>query len=139
MGRIHHSAICVTDVGESLRFWRDGLGFAVLMDRSFEGDWPKLFGAPGRLLRSVFLGDPSDDDSGIVELVEFDGALPGPQDRGGPNSGFFLLSVTTDVEAVLTRLRQLGLGGEPRRIKAYGVDMAVVSDPNGVRVELVDG
>ena len=27
--RVHHSAICVTDLDASLRFWRDGLGFAV--------------------------------------------------------------------------------------------------------------
>jgi glyoxylase I family protein len=37
---IHHSAICVRDVEASLRFWRDGLGFEVLMDERFTGDWP---------------------------------------------------------------------------------------------------
>ena len=40
--RVHHSAIVVRDVEASLRFWRDGIGFAVMMDRHFDGDWPTL-------------------------------------------------------------------------------------------------
>ncbi|TMK83046.1 MAG: VOC family protein [Actinobacteria bacterium] len=33
--RIHHTAIVVADVDASLRFWRDGLGFQLLMDDTF--------------------------------------------------------------------------------------------------------
>ena len=68
MGVIHHSAICVRDIDASLRFWRDGLGFEVLMDGSFEGDWPTLLRAPSTELRSVFLGDPAHPDAGVVEI-----------------------------------------------------------------------
>jgi glyoxylase I family protein len=138
MSRVHHSAICVTDVETSLRFWRDGLGFAVVMDERFEGDWPTLFDAPSTTLRSVFLGDPDHAEAGIVELVDLgpvDAAAPAPAPA---TSGFLLLSVFTDVSAVLERLAALGLGGEPRRIEASGVAMAVVTDPDGVRVELID-
>lgn len=144
-GRVHHSAIVVRDVDASLQFWRDGLGFEVLMDMPFDGDWKALFGAPANRLRSVFLGDPARSDSGIVELVQF---AEGAPDDGRPSSptgaGFFLLSCYVDVDAVLARLAALGLGGEPRRITVPGpgappteVQMATVVDPDGVLVELI--
>jgi glyoxylase I family protein len=124
-----------------LRFWHDGIGLAVMMDRSFDGDWPALFDAPGSTLRSVFLGDPDAADAGVVELVSF-----GPETRepvvAGPAPGFFLLSLYLDVEAALERLAALGLGGPPRRITVAGprgavVPMATVRDPDGVLVELI--
>jgi glyoxylase I family protein len=135
---VHHSAICVGDLDASLSFWRDGLGFAPLMDHSFSGDWRHLLRAETDSLRAVFLGDPSSPDSGIVELVEL-----GPVTSGSPppepvTAGFLLLSVFTDVDAALDRLAQLGLGGEPRRVVVHGVKMATVVDPDGVVVELVD-
>lgn len=137
MTTIHHSAICVRDVEGALRFWRDGLGFRVLMDERFEGDWPTLLGAPSRSLRAVFLGDPTHPQSGIVELVDL-GPVPEPSPAAATTSGFLLLSVMTDVAAALGRLAALGLGGEPRRVEVAGVAMAVVVDPAGVVVELVD-
>ena len=135
---IHHSAICVRDVEASLRFWRDGLGFEVTMDRRFEGDWPTLLHGPSRELRSIFLGDPGHPASGTVELVHL-GDVDGPASGGGPAAaGFLLLSIECHVEQTLARLDGMGLGGPPRRIEAYGTPMAVVTDPDGVLVELVD-
>lgn len=56
-----------------------------------------------------------------------------------PSPGFFLLSINADVALVLSGLAKLGRGGEPRRISVDpGVAMAVVVDPNGVLVELID-
>ena len=139
MSKVHHSAICTGDLDASLRFWRDGLGFVITMDHAFEGDWPALFGAPSRSLRSVFLSEHSTDDSGVVELVDFGAHRPAlrPDDR--PAEGFFLLSLFVDLDATLDRLAALGVGGEPRRITVDpGVGMAVVRDPNGVLVELID-
>ena len=138
MTMIHHSAICVRDVEASLRFWRDGLGFEVLMDERFEGDWPTLLRAPGRSLRAVFLGDPANAAAGIVELVDLGEVPAGGEPDGAAARGFLLLSVITDLLAALARLEELGLGGEPRRIEVAGVAMAVVTDPDGVAVELVD-
>jgi glyoxylase I family protein len=134
--KAHHTAICTLDVDTSLRFWRDGLGFEVTMDQEFDGDWPTLFEAPSTRLRSVFLGDPADPSAGTVELVDL-GPLSEAAPAGRPTTGFFLVSVYLDVEAALARLAELGLGGEPRRIEVHGVAMAVVRDPNGVRVELI--
>jgi glyoxylase I family protein len=137
MAKAHHTAICTTDVDASLRFWRDGLGFDVLMDGTFEGGWRDLFDAPTDRLRSVFLGDPASQSGGIVELVDF-GPIPALVATDGPAVGFFLVSVYTGVDAALARLADLDLGGEPRRVTVHGVSMAVVTDPNGVRVELID-
>jgi catechol 2,3-dioxygenase-like lactoylglutathione lyase family enzyme len=140
---VHHSAICARDVDSSLRFYRDGLGLEVMMDSEFDGDWPALFGAKVSRLHSVFLGDPAAPDSGIVELVSLDGMPDGPGPADQPMTGFFLLSFyVSDVDAVLTRLAELGLGGQSTRIAlpAPGgatVAMATVRDPDGVLVELI--
>lgn len=144
MARIHHTAICSRDVEASLRFWRDGLGLAEMMDLSFDGDWPTLFGAPTSKLRSVFLGDPGDFESGIIELVVFDGAeAEAVLDTDSsasrpPASGFFLVSLHAELDVVLPRLAGLGVGGEAKMIEVSGVRLAVVTDPDGVKVELMD-
>ena len=136
MPKAHHTAIATNEIDDSLRFWRDGLGFDVLMDMEFDGDWPTLFDAPSDHLRSIFLGDPADQGSGIVELVDL-GALPSGTAPSAPTTGFFLVSVYLDVDATLARLAEMSLGGQPDRIEVHGVSMAVVRDPNGVRVELI--
>lgn len=136
---IHHTAVCVRDLGRSLRFWRDGLGFEVLMDEEFAGDWPTLLRAATTSLHSVFLGDPGSPAAGILELVDFGDATPRPPDRSTEAvPGFLLVSVMTALDDSLDRLAALGLGGTPRRVRVSGVDMAVVVDPDGVEVEVID-
>ncbi len=147
MPRIHHTAITTVDVEASLAFWRDGIGLAVLMDASFDGDWPTLLRAPSDRLRSIFLGDPADADAGIVELVVFadgdrseavsDAAPSADHATRSPQPGVLLVSLFADVDATLARLDGLGLAADVRRISASGIDMAVVVDPNGVAVELL--
>jgi glyoxylase I family protein len=137
VAQVHHSAIGTRDVASSLVFWRDGLGLEVLMDERFEGDWPGLFGGTSTTLRSVFLGDPAGPDSGVVELVDL-GDMGPPAPTGSPAVGFFLLSLVAELDHVLPRLAALGVGGTPRVITVHGVRLAVVHDPNGVRVELMD-
>ena len=139
--RVHHSAITARDVEASLRFYRDGIGLAVLMDERFEGDWPTLFGVTSTALRSVFLGDPAVPDAGIVELVDFGhraGAAPAGEAGG---AGFLLLSFFVDLEATLLRLAALG-HDDVRRIAqpapGGAVAMATLHDPDGVLVELID-
>jgi glyoxylase I family protein len=138
--KIHHTAICTRDIETSRRFWQDGLGFVQQMDASFDGDWPALFRARHPRLRSIFLGDPATDDAGIIELVEFSGGMADAVTAAPePAIGFFLVSVYLSVQPTLARLESLGLGGTPTRISlAVGVQMAVVHDPNGVAVELID-
>lgn len=142
MTRVHHTAVITSDLAASLRFWRDGLGFDLLMDGDFDGDWPHLFGADTKRLHSVFLGSPDGADAGIVELVVFDGVEGG--DRTGEThplaTGFFLVSLQAELDVVLPRLAELGLGGDPRVSEvAPGVRLCTITDPNGVLVELMDG
>ena len=142
MTGIHHTAIVTADVERSIRFWRDGLGLAELFDHTFTGDWPALFGAATDRLRSVFLGDPSSPDSGIVELVQFEGAEPGAPPPSAPAFGFFLVSLQRDVDATLAGLAELGFDDGVRRIEmpapgGKAVAMAVITAPDGVRVELI--
>lgn len=139
---VHHSAICVSDVERSLRFWRDGLGMIQLMDYQFVGDWPELFGAKSDRLRSIFLGDPQTPDSGIVELVELAGADEALSTAAAPRHGFFLLSLQREVDTTLSCLAALGFTEGVRRIDVAApagmtVAMAVITAPDGVLVELI--
>jgi glyoxylase I family protein len=125
-----------------MRFWRDGLGLTELFDYTFTGDWPTLFGAATDQLRSIFLGDPDNPETGIVELVMLEGTMESPALAGPPAFGFFLLSLQRDVDATLTTLADLGFDEGVRRIEmpAPGgkkVAMAVLNAPDGVRVELI--
>jgi catechol 2,3-dioxygenase-like lactoylglutathione lyase family enzyme len=142
MSGVHHSAICTSDVERSLRFWRDGLGLTEMFDHTFTGDWPELFGAKTDRLRSVFLGDPQTPDSGIVELVAFEGADDAVPPPRAPRHGFLLLSLQRDVDATLSALAALGFGDGVRRISVPApggktVPMAVITAPDGVLVELI--
>jgi catechol 2,3-dioxygenase-like lactoylglutathione lyase family enzyme len=140
---IHHSAIVTSDVESSLRFWRDGLGLVELLDYEFTGDWPTLFDADVDVLRSVFLGDGERPDSGIVELVQFVGGdVEHADPTNRPRYGFFLLSLERDVDVTLATLADLGFDEGVRRISMPApagktVSMAVVTAPDGVRVELI--
>jgi catechol 2,3-dioxygenase-like lactoylglutathione lyase family enzyme len=148
---IHHAAICTADVDRSMRFWRDGLGLTELFDHTFTGDWPELFGANTDRLRSIFLGDPQTPDSGVIELVVFEGATDAgvasvPPDADGaarrPRHGFFLLSLQREVDETLTTLAALGFADCVRRISVPApggktVPMAVITAPDGVLVELI--
>jgi glyoxylase I family protein len=122
-GGIHHSVVVVRDLEASLRFYRDGLGLDLLQDRQVEGDWPDLFGAPSRRVRAVFLGDAGvpDDQAGVLELNVFDGDVPEGPPSSPPRTGFFLLSFFVDVEATLSRLAALGLGGPAGRRPVPGL------------------
>ena len=139
---IHHAAICTADVERSMKFWRDGLGFTKLFGTTFTGDWPELFGAQTDRLQSVFLGDPQAPDTGIVELVAFEGAGEALPVSAGPRHGFFLLSLQREVDETLSALAELGFTDGVRRITVAApagktVAMAVVTAPDGVVVELI--
>jgi catechol 2,3-dioxygenase-like lactoylglutathione lyase family enzyme len=142
MTGVHHTAIVTTDVERALSFWQDGLGLTILFDHVFTGDWPTLFDASTDTLRSIFLGDPSTPDSGIVELVVFDNPAPERESIAGPAPGFFLVSLNRDVEPTLRRLADLEFADDVRQIVVpapHGkqVQMAVITAPDGVRVELI--
>jgi glyoxylase I family protein len=90
----------------------------------------------------MFLGDPHAPDTGIVELVVFEGAGDASPQASGPRHGFFLLSLQRDVDATLSGLAALGFTDGVRRISVSApngetVPMAVITAPDGVLVELI--
>jgi glyoxylase I family protein len=118
------------------------LGLTELFDIEFQGDWPTLFGADNDRLRSVFLADPEHPETGILELVVFDGAQEGAPPPDRPRAGFFLLSLEREVDSTLAGLAELGFTEGVRRISVpapnhLAVDMAVITAPDGVMVELI--
>jgi catechol 2,3-dioxygenase-like lactoylglutathione lyase family enzyme len=139
---VHHTAIVTSDVERALSFWQAGLGLTTLFDHEFTGDWPTLFDATTDTLRSIFLGDPGAPDTGIVELVVFENAGAQREPTAGPAAGFFLVSLNRDVEPTLRRLADLGFTDDVRQIAVAApqgkqVQMAVITAPDGVRVELI--
>jgi hypothetical protein len=86
----------------------------------------------------VFLGDPADQSGGILELVSFgEQASPAANRSVNRSAGFFLVSLYCDLDSTLGRLAEIRLGTESR-ITVHGVGMAVVRDPDGTGVELID-
>jgi catechol 2,3-dioxygenase-like lactoylglutathione lyase family enzyme len=143
---IHHSVVLVRNLDTSLRFYRDGLGLDVLLDREVEGGWPQLFDGPSRKLRAVFLDDASVPDvtAGVLELNAFvGGEVPPGTSPSHSTTGLFMLSYFVDVDATLKWLADLDLGGPPRRITQAtpngDITIALVRDPDDVRVLLVPG
>jgi glyoxylase I family protein len=113
--QLHHVTLFVRDAERSLRFYRDGLGFAVFVDREFDGDWPALFGVASKRLRAVILGDPKHPNAGGVELVTFAEAVPDGPPPTEPATGTAMLAFILDVEAVLPKLLAGGCHRGPPR------------------------
>ena len=67
---LHHAGICVADIDEALRWYRDGVGLNVLVDKVIEADLVSLLGVHTRRVRTVFRGATDQPDGGIVELLD---------------------------------------------------------------------
>jgi catechol 2,3-dioxygenase-like lactoylglutathione lyase family enzyme len=137
--QLHHVTLFVDDADRAVRFYRDGLGLAVLVDREFDGPWPRLFDAPSMTLRSVIFGDPARPDAAQVEVVTYAddppaGGAPAPTShgRGAPMLAFF-----ADLDAALPAVVAAGGTDVRRTTLDNGYGIATVRDPDGVLVELI--
>lgn len=138
--RPSHFGLCVSDLDRSLRFYVDGLGFeagegydldsdaAPGLDRSLE--------VPGRVrIRSQFVRN----DAMAIELLHF--AEPGVV--GDPSSarnrrGLTHLSFwVDDIDSAAAHLVAHGATVLPDTRSSVGVEILFLSDPDGVRVELM--
>jgi catechol 2,3-dioxygenase-like lactoylglutathione lyase family enzyme len=136
--QLHHASLFVRDAEASLRFYRDGLGFTVFVDREFEGQWPELFGVQSRRLRALILGDPDDPGAGGVELVTFAEPVPDGPPPAAPVTSTVMLAFFVELETMLPRLLEHG-GTDPRKgTLSSGSVAATVRDPDGILVELLD-
>ena len=134
--QLHHVTLFVRDADRSTRFYRDGLGFEVLVDREFDADWPALFGVASKRLRAVILGDP--DRPHQVELVTFAEPVPDGPPLGAPTTRTAMLSFSVDLEAVLPVVLAAGATDLRRTTLSNGNAAATVRDPDGIMVQLLD-
>ncbi len=136
--RIHHVAIAVVDLDESLRFYRDGLGLQVIFDEFLERDWQRLLRSPCRRIREVALADPDDPHACAIVLAVFeDGIVRRPAD--GPPHGVSHFAFGIADEEVVARLARLGYsvhGASETVVGGVTLQVSFVCDPNGIVVEL---
>jgi lactoylglutathione lyase len=140
-----HGGITVRDLDVSLRFYSEGLGLEVHIDRVIEGPYLKgpggVLGLDFDTIRVAYLRIPG--TSGFLELLEYRGlerlpAAARPCDYG---AGHVCLYVD-DVEGMHARLVGLGYRARsetPRAITSgpnEGARSVYMQDPDGYPVEL---
>lgn len=139
---LSHAGITVSDMDESLRFYRDGLGLEVYIDRIADHDYLReVTAVPSTSVRIVYLRIPGSRVP--VELLEHRGiervpARTRPCDPGSVHIGLQV----PDIDAFHARLESLGFrsrSGHPVDITAGPFDGArtcFFTDPDGFLVEL---
>jgi len=137
-----HFGLCVSDLERARAFYCDGLGFTELSRMTF-GDpgTQRLLELPGARLEAVYLRR----DGWTLELLHF--PRPGTHLADGPRAmnraGLTHLSfLVEDLDATLERLEALGGRGiAASRLDAgsHGASAVFVTDPDGTRIELVQG
>lgn len=147
ISEIHHVAVAVSDMEQSIAFYRDILGFRKTLDMAL--DSPSLNRLlrmrPGTTGRSVILQQGL-STVGEVELVQFSPAPTPPTPAKGPGGlGAFVLSFEVrdeELDAVYQRLLKKGVAcySEPQDVElpGYGAMRAVIfEDPDGQMIELI--
>jgi catechol 2,3-dioxygenase-like lactoylglutathione lyase family enzyme len=136
---LDHVVIFVADADRSLAFYRDALGLGTIMDREFDGPWPEMFdGVTAPRLRALILGDPDQPERGQLELLTFADPVdagPGVQPIA---TGTVMLSFMVDLADVLPKLQAAGGSHVRRATLQNGVDVAMLRDPDGTLVELLN-
>jgi catechol 2,3-dioxygenase-like lactoylglutathione lyase family enzyme len=137
--RVSHLGVCVAELGPALAFWRDGLGFREAGHLDVTGETPaRLLGLAAVVLHAVYL----ERDGLRVELLHYErpGHLGASEPRPVNQRGFSHLSVAVDdLDATLAHLHAHGARVlEETRIERPA-RAVFVTDPDGTRVELVEG
>lgn len=140
--RPSHTGLCVTDLDRSMRFWCDGLGFTAaerydLTDTLAPGLAEALeVPSPVSLIsQMIVLGDVK------IELLHYHS----PSVEGSPSASRRQLGLThlsfwvDDVDAAAQRLVEHGGTLLPKTRTNPGVPLVFLADPDGVRVELMQG
>lgn len=122
-GMLMGPALHVGDLAKSLRFYTEGLGMKVGIK----------MGPPERRETILGFGDPS--QPGIILLSK--PAATGPTFEAGHGYDRSVLRMT-DLPAVVARLRSLGFTASDVHEVAMGYRMALATDPDGYKLELVE-
>jgi catechol 2,3-dioxygenase-like lactoylglutathione lyase family enzyme len=139
-----HTGITVVDLERSLSFWRDVLGFDVVLRDEVAGETlEQITGVRGGALSIALLDVPG--GGGQIELLEFTEPAdrrhlrPRPSDVGSLHVALFV----DDIEAVVRECAAAAgwrSNGTPRARKegpAKGITFLYMTDPDGTIVELV--
>jgi glyoxylase I family protein len=137
-----HFGICVSDLGQSLRFYCDALGFEKAESHEIGQEFARLMDFPDVAVTSQFIRKGAT----AIELLAFSEPSPfGERERRAVNQlGLTHLSFRVgDLEATAAKVVELGgaivetsrttidFGGTPLKF-------VYCTDPDGVRVELMD-
>ena len=136
-----HVGICVSDLERSIRFYRDGLGFSEGGELTVEGEpTATMLELPSDMhLDAVYL----DREGFRIELLSY--PRPGtvgeakarPMNQLGLTHFAFRVD---DLDAAIARVEAHGgalVAGSRIQNEVFGSDLCYVTDPDGVRLELV--
>ncbi|MDQ2588094.1 hypothetical protein CKY47_29845 [Saccharothrix yanglingensis] len=141
---VDHVAIRVSDMERSIAFYRDLLGWEVVMDLRLDGPGMETaLRTPGVRVHNVMLRK---DALGMIELVQVHAPDVAPYDgtrRPLDVGGLFTLSLNVeDIDACYAELTAKGVEfhSAPATIEVPGLGTTRIvffSDPDGVAIELV--
>ncbi len=125
--RILHTMIRVNDLDESLRFYTEVLGMKLLRKKDYEG---------GRFTLA-FVGYGDEAEGAVLELTY---NWDTHHYELGTGFGHVALG-TDDIRATVERVRAAGgkVTREPGPMKHGTTVIAFVEDPNGYKIELIQG
>lgn len=136
-----HVGVCVADLARSIRFYRDGLGFSEAGELTVEGEPTATMLAlpPDLHLDAVYL----DREGFRIELLSYPRPGTVGEAAARPMNALglthFALRVD-DLDATIARLEELGgamVEGSRIQNEAFGSELCFMTDPDGVRLELV--
>jgi len=134
-----HVGLTVSDADRSVAFYRDGLGFAVLTERTAEGPWiEQVTGLEAVRVRIVHLHGHGYN----LELLEYERPRGADRARAFQDAGSAHLCFhTDDIDAALERLLACGAEriNDPQTVVGGPNDggrVVYLRDPDGNAVEL---
>ena len=138
--KVRHVGITVTDVERSLEFYRDILGFTVIVDAEESGKHIDNFsGLDGINVRSVKL---SDNNGGIVELLCYKSHKGvNLEDKSIVNIGCSHFAVTVEnLEELYQKMvdNNVTVMCEPQVSPDFPVVLTFCKDPDGCLIEMVE-
>ncbi|MAT50007.1 MAG: lactoylglutathione lyase [Porticoccaceae bacterium] len=125
--RLLHTMLRVGNLDTAIAFYRDVLGMSLLRKKDY----------PDGRFTLAFLGYGPEDETAVIELTwNWD------TDSYEPGTGFGHIAVgVDDIYATCERIR--GAGGkvvrEPGPMKHGSTVIAFIEDPDGYKVELIEG
>lgn len=125
--RLLHTMLRVNDLEESLRFYTGALGMQLLRRRDY----------PAGEFTLAFVGYDDEDRSAVIELTHNWG-----RDAYTLGDAFGHVAIgVADIHATCERIRAAGgkITREPGPMKHGTTVIAFVEDPNGYKIELIEG